>query len=83
MTGIHALILIMALALIRAMESQAAAESPPVRNGLIALTLRDPAGRLQIFTIRPDGTGKQQLTFKGDNGRPDWSPDGRKIAFAA
>ncbi len=63
MTGIHALILIVALALVRAMESQAAAESPPAKNSLIALTLRDSAGRLQIFTIHPDGTGKQQLTF--------------------
>jgi Tol biopolymer transport system component len=50
-------------------------------NGLIALTLRDQNGKLQIFTIFPDGTEKRQLTFDGENGRPDWSPDGRKIAF--
>jgi TolB protein len=48
---------------------------------LIALTLRDQNGKLQIFTITPDGTNKTQLTFEGDNGRPDWSPDGRKITF--
>jgi Tol biopolymer transport system component len=48
---------------------------------LIALTLRDQNGKLQIFTIFPDGTEKRQLTFDGENGRPDWSPDGRKIAF--
>ncbi len=82
-TGIYALILVIALTLIHATESPAVAESPPVKNGLIALTLRDPAGRLQIFTIHADGTGKRQLTFEGDNGRPDWSPDGRRIAFAA
>ncbi|HWQ93063.1 MAG TPA: hypothetical protein VN673_15415 [Clostridia bacterium] len=52
-----------------------------VTNGLIALTLRDPAGRLQIFTQQPDASGRHQLTSEGDNGRPDWSPDGTKIAF--
>lgn len=52
-----------------------------VTNGLIAFTLRDPAGRLQVFTQRPDGTDRRQLTFDGDNGRPDWSPDGTRIAF--
>ncbi len=50
-------------------------------EGLIAFTLRDAAGRLQIFTANPDGSGQRQLTFKGDNGRPAWSPDGRRLAF--
>lgn len=56
---------------------------PPigVSGGLIALTLRDQNGKLQIFTITPDGTNKKQLTFEGENGRPDWSPDGRRITF--
>jgi TolB protein len=51
-------------------------------NGFIALTLRDQTWRLQIFVIAPDGSRKQ-LTFEGDNGRPDWSPDGTEIAFAS
>ena len=54
-----------------------------VTNGLIAFTLRDRAGRLQIFTQKPDGSERRQLTFERDNGRPDWSPDGRKIAFGS
>lgn len=54
-----------------------------IRNGLIAFTLRDKIGRLQIFTITPDGSNKKQLTFEGDNGRPDWSPDGNRIVFAS
>lgn len=78
---IQALITI-ALALIPAMRSEAA-ETPPVESGLIALALRDSADRLQIFTIRSDGTGKKQLTFEGDNGRPDWSHDGKRITFGA
>ena len=53
------------------------------KYGLIALTFKDDAGKLQIFTIRPDGSQKKQLTFEGDNGRPEWSPDGTKIIFAA
>jgi len=48
---------------------------------LIALTLKDRNDKLQIFTINPDGTNKTQRTFDGENGRPDWSPDGKKIAF--
>ena len=53
------------------------------RYGLIAFTLRDAAMRLQIFTIRSDGSQQKQLTFEGDNGRPEWSPDGTKIVFAS
>lgn len=65
-------------------DSPAAVDLPgPVRNGLIALPLRDDNSRLQIITIEPDGTNKKQLTFEGQNGRPDWSPDGRKITFAS
>jgi TolB protein len=52
-------------------------------NGLISLTLRDGSGRLQIFTINPDGSNRKQLTFEGQNGRTDWSPDGAKITFMA
>ena len=51
-------------------------------NGLIALTLRDAAGHLQIFTINADGSKRTQLTSAGDNGRADWSPDGKRIAFS-
>jgi len=60
---------------------QAVDSSLRTDNGLIAFTLRDQAGRLQIFTQKPDGSNPRQLTFDGDNGRPDWSPDGRQIAF--
>ena len=52
-------------------------------SGLIALTLRDQNSRLQIFTITPDGLNRKQLTFEGDNGRPDWSPEGKRITFGS
>lgn len=57
--------------------------TPPtmVKNGLIAFTLRDKSGKLQIFTQKSDGTDVHQLTFEGDNGRSDWSPDGNQIVF--
>ncbi len=56
-------------------------EPKPGDSGLIALTLRDQNGKLQIFAINPDGTGRRQLTFEGESGRPDWSHDGKKIIF--
>lgn len=51
-------------------------------EGLIAFTVRDAAGRLQIFAANPDGSEQRQLTFEEDNGRPVWSPDGRRLAFS-
>ncbi len=34
-----------------------------------------------IYTIRPDGTDQRQLTDDGMSTRPEWSPDGRWIAY--
>ena len=39
-----------------------------------------------LYTIRPDGSGLRRLYAGGQLGpgiTPDWSPDGRRIAFAA
>ena len=54
---------------------------PGNAEGKIAFTLRDQNGKLQIFSINPDGTNRKQLTFNGENGRPDWSPDGKKLCY--
>lgn len=53
----------------------------PGRNGLIAFQSQTDAG-FQIFTVGPNGQNLRQITHvSGDAFRPDWSPDGRQIAF--
>jgi TolB protein len=42
----------------------------------------DRSGNMDIYKIRIDGTGIQQLTHNtADDFSPSWSPDGRQIAF--
>jgi Tol biopolymer transport system component len=53
----------------------------PGKNGRIAFQAQTDAG-IQIFTVRPNGQGLQQIThLTGDAVAPDWSPDGRQIIF--
>ena len=52
-------------------------------EGLIALQLPDDRGKLQVFVMKPDGSGLKQLTFGGEHGRTTWSPDGRTLAYGA
>jgi Tol biopolymer transport system component len=52
-------------------------------NGLLVYQAR--AGKhIQLFTIRPDGTGRRLITRLVDSDaiNPEWSPDGRRIVFA-
>jgi dipeptidyl aminopeptidase/acylaminoacyl peptidase len=54
----------------------------PARNGLIAF-MADTGSGYQIYTVRPNGQDLRQITHvDGDALNPDWSPDGRRIAFA-
>ena len=53
----------------------------PGSNGRIVFAADDGTG-FELYTIRPDGSDLVQLThLDGDATHPDWSPDGRRIAF--
>ena len=55
----------------------------PGSNGRIAFQMDFGRGA-QIYTIRPNGLGIQQITKVPGNAEfPDWSPDGTRIVFQA
>lgn len=63
-----------------------AAATPPGSNGRIAFKGYLDAERTTgaVFTVRPDGTHRRQLTFPASgtvDDQPDWSPDGSLVAF--
>ncbi len=58
--------------------SSLARASDPVRDGKIAIS---DFSTEQIYTLNPDGTDLRLLADHAGN--PDWSPDGRRIAFAS
>ena len=65
--------------MVGALASSGGATTPGA-NGLIVYA-QEVAGHYQLFTIRPDGSGANQITHvrAGDAVNPDWSPDGGKI----
>jgi Tol biopolymer transport system component len=77
---------ILAIAVLSTLASLALAPAAsatfPDRNGRIAFQAQTSRG-VQIFTVRPNGHDLRQITqLDGDATAPDWSPDGRRIAFA-
>ena len=53
------------------------------KNGLIVYAVELQPEHFQLFTIRPDGSGRKQITHGSAAGaaNPDWSSDGQRIVF--
>jgi len=44
---------------------------------------RTDGAKFNIWVMRSDGTGANQLTFSGNNASPSWSPDSRHIIYSS
>ncbi len=63
----------------------------PVTSPNAQATMPGRSGRIifqdgatgQLSTVNPDGTALRQVTHQGYNATPEWSPDGRHIAYAS
>jgi TolB protein len=66
-----------------ALASASAAARPADR--LVFERIDSATGKIGLYTMRPDGSGLRAITSPGAgedrDSLPDWSPDGRRIAF--
>ncbi len=72
------------LALVLAAAGPALTTFPGLNGRISFARVFRNTNSISIFTVRPDGSGEQQLTFDAPNHASmfsDWSPDGSRIAF--
>lgn len=85
MTKLTLLVCLGALAALVAATVPARATAPGSDGRVAFASDRSGAGTQNIYSVRPDGTGLQQLTaFTGNQGQasePSWSPNGSSIVF--
>ena len=62
----------------RAAVGQAGDDTPSVRNGIIVFTAIASSGRMEIATIKENGT---ETTFLGEGRSPSWHPTLDKLIF--
>jgi len=74
-------LIVSVLALLCLVPSFRVRATAPGVNGRIAFQADTGSGN-QIYTVRPNGHDLRQITHvNGEAKAPDWSPDGRRIAF--
>src|SRR5205823_6375984 len=77
------LLIILAVALMGGVLERSTNAAFPGQDGKIAF-YRSDDGRVEIFTVNPDGTGLAMLTSTlANNTFPAWSADGTKIVFTS